>query len=153
MRIQIIRTAISALFMALIVPVCLHGQSTGVNTPQGTVKFVGVWRGQFDGLPGVDMVISNEGDHLAGGILFYLHTRSDVKSPWTSRPGLPEPMLKVRLAGQTLHFEVSHRRAHPPATLQDAPKEFTLRLIAPDRAELVNQSEGAPEVVMIRSDY
>ena len=97
------------------------------------------------------MVISAEGDRLAGGILFYLHVRSDVQSPYTSTPGLPEPMLRIRLDDQVLHFEFSHRRAHSPATLQDAPKDFRLKLLAPDRAELVNESGGAPSVVMTRT--
>lgn len=141
-----------ALLTALVVPVCLHGQSTAVDSHRAT-KFVGVWRGEFDDLPGVDIVLSDEGDRLAGGILFYLHLRSNAKSPWTSRPGLPEPMLNLQLDdSESLHFQVSHRRAHPPRTLRDAPKQFRLRLIGPNRAELVNESEGAPMVVMIRSD-
>ena len=152
MRIQIIQRAISMLFVALIVPVCMHGQSeTDAPARQNSAKFVGVWRSQFDDLPGVDMVISAEGDRLAGGILFYLHVRSDVQSPYTSTPGLPEPMLRIRVDDQVLHFEVSHRRAHSPATLQDAPKDFRLKLLAPDRAELVNESGGAPSVVMTRT--
>lgn len=147
-----IQTIASALFLTLILPISVPGQSRTAEH-QGTAKFVGVWRGEFDGLPGVDMVISEEGDRMAGGILFYLHTRQDIASPYTSTPGLPEPMLRLRLDDQALHFQVSHRRAHPPGTLQDAPKKFRLKLIAPDRAELVNESEGAPMVVMMRSDY
>jgi hypothetical protein len=142
--------------MALTVPICVLGQAATAHTlpRQGTARFVGVWRGEFDGLPGVDMVISDEGDRAAGGILFYLHVRPDTRSPYTSRPGLPEPMQNIRLgADQALHFEVSHRRAHPPGTLHDAPMKFSLKFTAPDRAELVNESEGAPMVVMIRSDY
>lgn len=142
------------LLIALSLPTCLLGQTaTPAENPQNLSNLAGVWRGQFDSLPGVDIVISDEGSRHAGAILFYLHTRPDTKSPWTSRPGLPEPMLNIRLDDQTLRFQVSHRRAHPPRTLHDAPMEFRLRLIAPDRAELVNESEGAPVVVMKRSDY
>lgn len=150
-----IRRQFSVFFMTLIMPICLQGQAKTADTSPSHYdsKFVGVWRGQLDNLPGADIVISDEGDRLAGGILFYFHVRSDRKSPYTSTPGLPEPMLRISLDNQILHLKVSHRRAHPPGTLHGAPKEFRLKLIGPDCAELVNESEGAPIVVMKRSDY
>jgi hypothetical protein len=116
--------------------------------------FVGVWRGQLDHLPGVDLVITDEGGVLHGGILFYFHIRTDVNAPYTSTPGLPEPMFDLKEDGQTLKFEVSHRRAHPPRTLHDPPVTFHLKLTGTDRAALMNESEGdGPEVVLTRSDY
>lgn len=117
-------------------------------------KFVGVWRGEFDGLPGVDIVISDEGGQMAGGILFYLHLRRDVNSPYTSKPGLPEPTLGMKLDGNTLSFQVSHRRAHSPGSLADPPDHFHLSLTEPGKAVLVNESEGGgPTLVLVRSDY
>jgi hypothetical protein len=117
-------------------------------------KFIGVWRAQLDHLPGVDMVITDEGGDLHGGILFYFHLRKDVNSPYTSTPGLPEPMFDLKPDGDRLKFDVSHRRAHPPRTLQDAPVQFVLKLDGSDKAELLNESEGnGPVVVLTRSDY
>ena len=117
-------------------------------------KFTGVWRGQMDQLPGVAMVITEEGGDLHGGILFYFHMRKDGHSAYTSKPGLPEPMFDLKMDGQTLKFDVSHRRAHPPRTLHDAPVHFLLKLDGPDKAELLNESEGdGPAVVLTRSDY
>ena len=117
-------------------------------------EWVGVWRGQLDNLPGVDMVITNEGGELRGAILFYLHLRPDVKSPWTSKAGLPEPLLALKTEGQTLDFQVSHKRAHPPGSINDSPVALRLRLTAPGRAELVNMSEhDGPPLAMTRSAY
>jgi len=121
---------------------------------QNFSRFAGVWRGQFDGLPGVDLVITEEGGQLHGAALFYLHIRPDVTSPYTSTPGLPEPMLDLKVEGQSLSFEISHRRAHPPGTLDDPPVPFRLKVIGPGRAELVNEHESdGPAVVLTRSDY
>jgi len=136
--------------------VCVAIMAVGLSAAQTSEKseLVGVWRGQFDNLPGVDMVITDEGGELRGGILFYLHLRPDVKSPYTSRPGLPEPMLALKTEGQTLDFQVSHKRAHPPGSLHDSPVSFRLKLTGPGRAELVNMNENdGPPLVMTRSDY
>lgn len=55
--------------------------------------------------------------------------------------------------GKTLLFEVSHRRAHPPRTLNDPPKHFRLTLGEPDKAELVNADEAGMACKVVRSDY
>ena len=152
MRIQY---AISALFVALITPIFLHGQTpTGTASQQDAAKFVGVWRGEFDSLPGVDIGISNEGGEFTGAILFYLHTRPDVNSPWTSKAGPPGPMFNMKIEGNTLYFRVSHKGAHPPRTLHDPPVSFRLVLTGPDKATLRNDSESSgPPMTMTRSDY
>jgi hypothetical protein len=126
----------------------LRGQTSGSE------RFVGVWRGQMDGLPAVTLNITDEGGGLSGAVVFYLITRSSVMSePTTSTPGPPEPLFKPRMDGNALVFEVSHRRAHPPATLSDPPVHFRLKLIDPDKAELVNESENPGSgAVLIRED-
>lgn len=121
---------------------------------KGLSRFVGVWRGELDGLPGVAIVISSEGGQPIGGILFYLHLRPDVNSPYISKPGLPEPMFDMQVEGKTLKFQVSHRRAHPPGSLNDPPVHFRLSLTETGTATLANESEsGGPPVVLSRSDY
>jgi hypothetical protein len=146
---------VQLLLAALLVPVCAKAQNaeSTPNTHQNASNFTGVWRGQFDKLPGIDLVIADEGSGLHGAILFYLHKRPDINTLYTSTPGLPEPILNISVDGQTLHFQVSHRRAHPPRTLHDPPMSFQLKLTAPDQAQLVNDSEGAPMLVMKRTDY
>lgn len=144
-----------SVLMAMSLSVGLFGQVAAPESGgQNSSRFAGVWRGQFDGLPGVDLVISDEGGQLHGAALFYLHIRRDVNSPYTSTPGLPAPMFDLNEDGQTLRFAVSHRRAHPPGTQNDPPVPFRLKLIGPDRAELVNEHESVgPQMVLTRSDY
>jgi hypothetical protein len=130
-----------------------YGQSTKENSRmQGLTKFVGVWRGQFEGLPEASIVVSDEGGQFTGAILFYFHSRPDVNSPWTSKPGLPEPMFDMKLDGSTLKFMVSHRRAHPPGSLDDPPAHFHMTVTGPDKADLLNEAEGPP-LAMTRSAY
>lgn len=140
---------------ALLVPIGANAQSaeSTPNTDQNASNFTGVWRGQIDNLPGVDLVITDEGSGLHGAILFYLHKRPDTNASYTSTPGLPEPVLNLRVDGKTLLFQVSHRRADPPRTLHDPPVNFQLKLTAPNQAELVNDSERAPALTMKRTDY
>jgi hypothetical protein len=117
------------------------------------MPFTGVWRGQAEGLPALTLVLTDEGGSLSGAVLFYLHMRKSVNDPWTSTPGLPEPLLHLNLDGNTLTFQVSHRRAHPPRTLPDPPVTFTLTLNNDGTALLANQSEHAPGLPLTRTDY
>jgi hypothetical protein len=118
---------------------------------------IGVWRGETDNLPAVLINITDESGKLSGAALFYLHKRETVKDPYTSIPGLPEPLFNLSVSGRTLRFEISHRRAHPPGTLHDAPVHFRLAITSPNRAELVREAganePAGPPVVMVRSDY
>ena len=141
-----------AMFVAL-APVSLKAQSTVSPATPNASKFVGVWRGQFDNLPGVDLVIDGEGGTLHGAVVFYLHKRPDINSPYTSTPGLPGPLLNIRADGQTLHFQLSHRLAHAPRTLHDPLMDFHLTITGPDQAVLGNDSEPGPGLPMKRTDY
>ena len=109
----------------------------------------------MNGLPAVTLTVTNESASLTGAVLFYLHRR-DPGKPETATPGVPEPLFNPRFDGKTLTFQVSHRRAHPPGTLEDAPVTFELRLDGPDKAEFVNDTErdpNAPRFVLVRSAY
>jgi hypothetical protein len=120
----------------------------------GSERFVGVWRGQMETLPAVTLNITDEGGGLSGAVLFYLIKKSSVMSePTTATPGLPEPLFNPRLEGQSLVFEVSHRRAHPPRTLSDPPVHFRLKLIDQDKAELVNEGESSGTSVVLIRDH
>lgn len=109
----------------------------------------GVWRAQIEGLPGVTMTISNEGGDLTGALLFYL-IRRDEGQPPRSSPGIPEPMFRMKFDGQTLDFQVSHRRAHPPRTLNDLPVSFRLKLTGPDEGVLIRGSDEKSAVRLSR---
>jgi hypothetical protein len=105
-------------------------------------------------LPAVTLNITDEGGGLSGAVLFYLIKRSSTMSePTTSTPGIPEPLFNLRLDGESLVFEVSHRRAHPPRTSSDPPVHFRLKLIDQDKAELVNESESSGSGVVLSREH
>jgi hypothetical protein len=112
----------------------------------------GVWRGQMNGLPAVTLLVTDEGGSLVGGVLFYFQQRTNENGPWTATPSLPEPMLNPKFDGKTLTFQISHRRAHPPGSLNDPPMPYHLTLVGPDRARLVNEKVGPP-LTLTRSEY
>jgi len=140
--------ALAPIFLAALA----FGQPNPAQPQHALAPVLGVWRGQFDGLPGVTLVVTDENGSLQGAILFYLHMRKTVNDPYTSTPGLPEPIFNPRFDGKTLTFRVSHRRAHPPRTLSDPPMTFRLALTGPGQAEFVNGTEKGPQVTMVRSD-
>jgi len=107
----------------------------------------------MDGLPFIALLITNENGGLSGAVLFYFHHRDAVGQPWTSTPGLPEPLFNPKFDGKTLTFQVSHRRAHPPRTLNDPPVSFRFKLMGANRGELVNENEASPVTVLVRSEY
>jgi len=116
---------------------------------------VGIWRCQMDGLPAVTLTVTDEGGSLTGAILFYLHRR-DPGQPVTAIPGVPEPLFHPKFDGKVLTFQVSHRRAHPPESLQDEPAAFELKLAGNDKGDLVVENEhdpNAPQFVFVRSAY
>jgi hypothetical protein len=120
----------------------------------GSERFVGVWSGKMELLPAVTLNITNEGGGLSGAVLFYLIKRSSTMSePTTSTAGIPEPLFNPRVDGQSLVFEVSHRRAHPPKTLSDPPVHFRLKLLDQDKAELVNETESSGPVVVLTREH
>jgi len=139
----------------------LLGASVGFaqKTQPATSPLTGVWRGQMDNMPAVTITIADEGGKLSGAILFFLHVRATVNDPWTSQPATAaEPILNPVFDGKTLTFMVSHKRAHPPRTLNDPPSHFHLTLTGPNQAGFVNETEAGsadqgPGLPMVRSDY
>lgn len=131
---------------AMAIACALHAQTNGSE------RLLGIWRGQMETLPAVTLNVTDEGGALNGAVLFYLIKKSFTMSePTTSTPGVPEPLLHPKLDGNSLVFEVSHRRSHPPNTLSDPSVRFRLKPVDADKAELVNESDSsAPAVVLVR---
>ena len=138
--------------LAMMATACL-AQTDSAHASEAQIE--GVWRCQMEGLPAVTLTVTDEGGSLAGAVLFYLHRR-EPGQPVTATPGVPEPIFNLKYNGQMLTFQVSHRRAHPPGSLQDAPVSFALKLDGPDKAEFVNENEhdpNAPRYVLVKSAY
>jgi len=146
MRTRILAT-VFALFLCALAMNAQGGPSQALRSP-----LLGVWRGDFQGMPGVTVVVTDEGGALTGAVLFYFQSRKDEHSQWTSTPGLPEPMLNPKIDGDTLTFQISHRRAHPPRTLGDPPVAFHLKLNGTNDGEFANEREG-PSIHVTRTEY
>ncbi len=127
--------------------------ASGTNASVASIE--GVWRCEMNGLPAVTLTVTNEGGSLTGAVLFYLHRRDPGKAE-TATAGVPEPLFDPKFDGKTLTFQVSHRRAHPPESLNDGPVSFALKLDGADKAEFVNENEhdaNAPKFFLVKSAY
>jgi hypothetical protein len=124
-------------------------------TSSQNAAITGIWRCQMEGLPAVTLTVTDEGGSLTGAVLFYLHRR-EPGQPVTATPGVPEPLFHPSFDGKTFTFQVSHRRAHPPNSLNDPPVTFQLKLDGTRKAELVNENEedpNAPVFILEKSAY
>lgn len=138
---------------AVIAPLLvICGAVARTDSAKANYSVYGVWRGQMDGLPAITLVVTDEPGSLTGAIQFYFLQRKTEKNPWTAEPRAPEPIFNVTY-GETLLFEVSHRRAHPPQSLNDPPKHYRFKLNGPNTAEGVNLDESGPALKLVRSDY
>jgi len=114
-----------------------------------TSAVAGVWHAQADGVPALDMTISDEGGELTGAIVFYLIRHNDGQPPRSS-PGGPTPMFNMKFDGRALDFRVSHRRAHFPRTANDPPVSFRLKITGPDEGVLVREGDESTTLRMVR---
>ena len=103
-------------------------------------EIVGVWHGEYRGLPWVTVTLTNEGGTLSGAVLFYLH-RQTAGAAETATPGVPEPLLDPHFDSRTLSFQVSAHHAGRPASLEEPPIPMTIDFIDADHARLVNQQD------------
>jgi hypothetical protein len=126
--------------------------STGSVSIRDEAAVSGVWRGQFEGLPWATLTLTNEGGGVSGAIVFYLHRR-EPGGQLSSTPSVPEPLLNPHFDGRVLTFAVSHRHAHPPGSLANAPIHLRIDFTNKDHATLVNQDEAGPSAALVRSDY
>jgi hypothetical protein len=140
--------------LPLLIAAAAGAQTTpaAAKSAPDTAPIVGVWRAQADGLPFVTLTVTDESGTLAGAVLFYFHRREQGQ-PVTSTPGQPEPLFNPRFDGQTLTFQVSHRRAHPPGSLSDPPVSFRLKLTGANKGELINENEPSAGFELLRADY
>ena len=111
----------------------------------------GVWRATMDGLPALVLTISDEGGGLRGAMLFYLIRRDPGQSPHAD-PGIPEPLFNLKWDGTELSFQVSHRRAHPPRTVNDPPVTFRLKITARNEGLLVREGPTSDQIRVARDE-
>lgn len=115
----------------------------------------GTWRGRVYDLPAVVLTVRDDGGKLSGTILFYFLHRNSEHDPWQveTKHSIPLPLIDPKFDGKTISFQVSHREAHPPRTLNDPPSSFQMRLTGNGEAELLNLTENkGPGVKMVRDN-
>ena len=104
-------------------------------------------------LPAVVLTVRDDGGKLSGTILFYFLHRSTGHDPWQvdTKHSIPLPLINPTFDGKTISFQVSHKEAHPPRTLNDPPSAFLMRLTGKGEAELLNLTENeGPGLKMVR---
>jgi hypothetical protein len=61
------------------------------------------------------------------------------------------PLIDLKFDGTTLSFQVSHKDAHPPRTVDDSPSSLKMRLTGKGEAELLNLTDKQiPPLKMVR---
>jgi hypothetical protein len=115
-------------------------------------EFVGVWHGEYRGLPWVTVTLTDEGGALSGAVLFYLH-RQTAGAAETAAPGVPEPLLDPHFDSTTLSFRVSAHHAGGSAPLEEPPIPMTIEFIDADHARLVNQQDPHLTGLLTRTSH
>ena len=125
----------------------------GTSTFAADSPVAGTWRGRMYDLPAVVLTVRDDGRKLSGTILFHFLHRNTEHDPWQvdTKHSIPLPLIDPKFDGKTISFQVSHKGAHPPRTLNDPPSSFLMRLTGKGEAELLNLSEnGGPGLKMVR---
>ena len=129
--------------MRILIVLLLASTIMAVSAAASDSPIAGTWRGKMYDLPAVILTVKDDGGKLSGTILFYFLHRNTERDPWQVDPqhSMTLPLLDLKFDGKTLSFQVSHKEAHPPRTLNDPPSSFQMRLTGRGEAELLNLTE------------
>jgi biopolymer transport protein TolR len=107
-------------------------------------SFAGTWKGRMNDLPGIDLKIQEAERQISGDIVFYFQERADINSPRRVTAEHAVLLLKPRIAGKTLTFEVKHHVCHDCAEL--GPNvTFRMELAGANEARLTRFEEDGTE--------
>jgi hypothetical protein len=81
-----------------------------------TSPFAGIWEGQTNGLPAIELRVQDSAGKPAGDIVFYFQERKS-DGPWTVKSDHTVPMLNVKTEGKMMTFEVTHHKSHGSSEL------------------------------------
>ncbi|HEX6494249.1 MAG TPA: hypothetical protein VF018_02110 [Acidobacteriaceae bacterium] len=147
MRAKCVAIAAVAMMMTLpgfsqarVKPIVLNAGTSDARAAPTANNFVGVWHGEYRGLPWVTVTLTQHGGALSGAILFYLHRKAPGTAE-TATAGTPEPLLDPQFNGKTLTFRVNARHADPPKILNDPPIVMSMESIDQDHVRLVNKED------------
>ena len=130
----------------------LNASTSDTKAMSAASNLVGVWHGEYRGLPWVTVTLTDEGGTLSGAVLFYLH-RQTAGAAETATPGVPEPLLDLHFDSKALSFLVSAHHAGRPASLDEPPIPMTIEFIDADHVRLVNQQDPHLTGVLTRTSH
>ena len=136
------RTAIIAV-LATVACAAAFAVAQSSNVAPVSSAFAGTWEGRLNDRPWVDLKINEAGRKISGTVVFYVHERSDVASPWRVTAESPVPLLAPRVDGKTLTFEVPPPRCYDCAELAPNVK-FRITLAGPNEARLWRLDDPEP---------
>lgn len=113
--------------------------------------FTGNWEGRVNGLPAVELALTQLDGKVSGEITFPFHQRG-ADGKWEVKRRDSGPMLVSNLQGRTLTFEVTHHKCHGCSELGPNVK-FRMNLTGPDEARLFmieSQPTDSPGLRLIR---
>ena len=105
--------------------------------------WVGLWKAELDGQPGVILTLGDDSGQLAGGVVFNVVTRDGGQSQVIGHDA--HALMNPRIDGDTLHFQVIRRG-------DNLKLEMTARMTADGKATFHCQNCGddAAEVEITR---
>ena len=123
------RQIVLALMLVIIITSCRRSTS----------PIVGLWKGEMNGLPAVELVIQEAESRLTGRVTFFFQ-RMD-SGTWKVERQSSQPLEKISYDGQRLLFQVSHEQAHPDSA-GDPPVAFTFTLSSSQEGVLASDYQG-----------
>ena len=106
---------------------------------RSTSPIVGLWKGEMNGLPALELEIQQRESQLSGRATFFFQ-RMDSGTWKVERQG-SQPLDKISFDGKRLLFQVSHEQAHPDSA-GDPPVTFTFTLSSPEEGVLESNYQG-----------
>jgi hypothetical protein len=114
-------------------------------------SIAGTWQGKLHNLPAITLTLHETGGKVSGNIVFYFIRNNGAGFYEDSKSaGAPTELMNTSFDGKTLTFEVSHRNAHPPRTLNDTePVRFQMEITGKDEGQLKRLNYGADENALV----
>ena len=123
------RPIVLALMLVMIITSCRRSTS----------PIVGLWKGEMNGMPAVELVIQEAESRRTGRVTF-IFQRMD-SGTWKVERQNSQPLEKIFFDGQRLLFQVSHEQAHPDSA-GDPPVAFTFTLSSSQEGVLASDYQG-----------
>lgn len=114
--------------------------------------FTGVWTGEENSLPAVEVNLHGSGETVGGTIAFYFQQRGE-DGKWQVRSRYEVPLLAPKVSGnKLLLFEVEHHKTHGSAELGPDVK-FRIELTGTNEARLYrldNSADSTRGLLLVR---